>query len=472
MTGPVRTPPEAAGLKARLSARFALVARNEAGMMIFLFTAASVVLRLGSNMTLTRLLDPTAFGIIGVIMSVVVVLTMLTDLGYHSFVVRHARGDDPRFLDVIWSIRLVQAIGLMIVMILIAGPVAGLLNKPQIAMPMMATAPIFVLNALPSMAVVLAERRGQVRVVSMIEFGSLTIQIITNIAIAIVIQNYWSLLIGLYVGAIARIVISRALLEGRSKLSFDRATIAEFLNFSKIVAASSAITLLLEQSDKFLFARLFTLEQFGVYMVAVSLALAAMEFGRNYCGKVFFPLIARVYRETNGNREAILATSYQSRRRIYPLLFAAFGAAIGMAPVIIAILFDHRYQGASVFLALLLARVVMELDTYANAQILFASGRTQTMLLANLVRLSIFVIAVSLLFSTLGPVAIPAAMACAELVVMSYFVILLRTMGFVSLRRQAGYYALAIACCGLGAVISHLLLGLAERLHLMGAGAL
>ena len=85
------------------------LSRNEAGMMLFAFTAATLVLRLGGNIVLTRLLDPHAFGVVGVIVSLMMVLAMISDLGFFDFVIRHKKGGDPRFLDIIWTIRLGQA---------------------------------------------------------------------------------------------------------------------------------------------------------------------------------------------------------------------------------------------------------------------------------------------------------------------------------------------------------------------------
>ena len=132
---------------ARMRQFLARLARSEAGAMLFAFTAATLVLRLGGNVVLTRLLDPQAFGVVGVIVSVMIVLTMLTDLGFFDFVIRHARGGERRFLDVIWTIRLVQGALLSLVMLASAWPIAAFLGKPDLAWPIAVTAPLFLINA-------------------------------------------------------------------------------------------------------------------------------------------------------------------------------------------------------------------------------------------------------------------------------------------------------------------------------------
>ena len=79
-----------AGFRAILSR----LMRDEAGTAVFVFTAATLMLRLGGNIVLTRLLDPGAFGVVGIIVSIMVTLTMMSDLGFRDFVVHGCQPPD------------------------------------------------------------------------------------------------------------------------------------------------------------------------------------------------------------------------------------------------------------------------------------------------------------------------------------------------------------------------------------------
>ena len=64
---------------------------------------ASQLIRLGSNLILTRLLFPEAFGLMAVVNSVLAGFAMFSDLGLVPSVVQNRRGDDPRFLATAWT---------------------------------------------------------------------------------------------------------------------------------------------------------------------------------------------------------------------------------------------------------------------------------------------------------------------------------------------------------------------------------
>lgn len=426
--------------------------RSDGGSMLLVYTIATLVLRLASNMALTRLLEPAAFGILGVISSVMTVLAMLSDFGFASFIVRHEKGGDPEFLDVLWTIRLIQSVVQTVVMLASAAPIALLLGKPAMAMPLAACAPIFLLNAFCPMAMVLAQRQGQVRKACAIDLGALAAQIAVNLAIAIVIRDYRALIVGMYASSLARIALTYLILHRPSHLRFDRAAAREFFGFSRIIMVSSFLTLLLSQSDKVIFARLFSLADFGVYMLAANLALSTQPFGRNYVQRFFFPLVSRVWRESPDTLATII---YAARRRIYPLLFAGFGLGIGAAPIFFAIVFDHRYEHGWILLSVLLLRSALDLDSFAAAEILLATGRTTTNLYANLLRAVILAIVLLLSYRPLGPISLPLALVAAEAAATLYLNILLIRLKLFRGQPHAVYYIVLALTFGAGAAVSY-----------------
>lgn len=425
--------------------------RNEAGAMLFAFTAATLVLRLGGNIVLTRLLDPHAFGVVGVIISVMMVLAMVSDLGFFDFVVRHKKGGDRRVLDVIWTIRLGQSALQSAAMLASAWPIASFLGKPELAVPIAATAPLFLLNALCPMSLILAQREGKVRASCAIEFITLAIQIATNLALTFVMPDYRALIIGLYVGALARPLLTLIILKQGSRLRWDRTLAREFFGFSGWILPSTLLTLLITQSDKFLFARLFTVADFGVYMLPVNLALALQPFGRNYVERYFFPLVSRTWHDAP---DQLAALYYATRMRFYLLLFAGLGLGIGLAPALFRVMFDHRYEYGWIYLSVLLLRNAFDIDAFTNIQTVLATGHPSTMLRSNLIRLILFAVVVAALFQPLGPIALPLALTIAELGALLYTILLIRRAGLFDARAHGLLYAAMLGGALVGAGVS------------------
>src|SRR4051812_18273874 len=68
------------------------------------------VIRLGSNLLMTRLLAPEMFGIMAVANMVNMIFGMLADIGLRQHIVQSHRGDDPEFLDTAWTIQFARGV--------------------------------------------------------------------------------------------------------------------------------------------------------------------------------------------------------------------------------------------------------------------------------------------------------------------------------------------------------------------------
>ncbi len=74
--------------------------------------AANNVVRLASNLILTRILLPEAFGAAAIVTTIQVGLVLVTDISIHRSIVQSTSGEDPRFLRVSWVVQAVR--GLML----------------------------------------------------------------------------------------------------------------------------------------------------------------------------------------------------------------------------------------------------------------------------------------------------------------------------------------------------------------------
>ena len=78
----------------------------------------SQLLRLASNLLLTRFLLPEAFGLMAVITTL---LMLFSDIGSGTVIVQSRRGDDKTYLQTAWTLQVIRGIALWLVSILIAG---------------------------------------------------------------------------------------------------------------------------------------------------------------------------------------------------------------------------------------------------------------------------------------------------------------------------------------------------------------
>ena len=177
--------------------------------------AATNVLRIFSSMTLTRLLDSTAYGVVGVITSVAYMLTMLSDVGIYDFLVRHHEGDERNFLDQVWTIRLIRGVLLAVVMVLIAKPATIFLDKPELAPVVAVWGLNFILDGLSSLAFATAVRQQKLWRLSNLDLSANVVTLVVSIIFAAVTHSYWAMIAGMLAGGALKLFLSYLLFPNR-----------------------------------------------------------------------------------------------------------------------------------------------------------------------------------------------------------------------------------------------------------------
>jgi lipopolysaccharide exporter len=347
--------------------------------------AATNVLRIVSSMTLTRLLDSRAYGVVGIITSIAYMLAMISDVGVMPFVVRHAEGDDPHFRDAIWTVRLIRGFALTGVMIVLAHPAAHFLGKEELAPVIMVWSCSFLIDGLSAISFATGVRDRQLWRLSILDIATNVVTLIGSVVAAILLRSYWAMIIGMVMGQVTRAILSYGMFPGsRRRFRVDRAQARELWEFSRYIAMSSMLTLVILQADKVVLARIMPLAQYGFYAIATTLAIAPEAVANPYTQRVLYPIYARIARDA---RSELSATFYGARRRVALLYAAGVGAMIGGAPLMVAILYDPRYQPVALFIQLLAIRVFLRMPNMAAFECVVALGHTRWTLIANIIRI-------------------------------------------------------------------------------------
>jgi len=349
-----------------------------------LSTVITNLVRLISTVVLTRLLAPDVYGITGIIMSVFYAINMVTDIGLQAYVVRHSRSDEDSFLDAVYTIHAIRGVGLSLVAIASAWPLSLLLGKPEILAPLAVSSLVFILDGHVSLHQFRALRGGRVQRFAMISLITGVTQTLSAIALAFVFRNVWAIVGSLFVGKATRVWVSYSLFGGsRHKFRFDKVIAADLWRFSRVVGLSSALTLVITQLDKLALGRILTLPEFGVYIIASSLASAPVGFALTYASTIVYPAIASAWRNGSSLGDAY----YRCWGRFFYLYAFAAGGLIGGSGLLVAILYDDRYQAAGKYLAVLAISTAFAIVTGPMQDSQVASGRQRAAIEFNALRL-------------------------------------------------------------------------------------
>ena len=90
----------------------------------------SQLIRLAVNIVLARLLAPELFGIMVIVNSLRSGMELFSDFGIGQNIVVHKHGNDPEFYNTAWTVQAIRGVGLWLVALCAAAPIAKFYAAP------------------------------------------------------------------------------------------------------------------------------------------------------------------------------------------------------------------------------------------------------------------------------------------------------------------------------------------------------
>ncbi|WP_373355183.1 oligosaccharide flippase family protein [Pseudoroseicyclus sp. CXY001] len=302
---------------------------------------AGQAMRLASNLILTRLLFPEAFGIMGMVMVVLVGLQQFSDLGVGAAIMQSKRGDDAAFLDTAWTLHVLRGVGLWLVACALALPAAAYFNTPEVAryMPIMGLA-LVIDGFLPTRREQ-AGRHMRIGRLTAIEIGGQATGIALTVALAAATGSIWALVAAPIVASAVNLAFLTVFLPGRrNRPGLERAALGELISFGKWIFLSTIAGYLVLQGDRLVLGRSLPAETFGLYNIAAFLATFPLLLSLAVARRIMIPL----YRESPPAAGAENFARLARARAALSLVMA--GGALLLAAVaipLVGVLYDPRY---------------------------------------------------------------------------------------------------------------------------------
>ena len=312
---------------------------------------AGLIIRLGSNLLLTRLLAPEAFGLLGTALAFMTTLEWLSDMGVQPALIRHPKGDQHDYLSTGWWIALFRGLGLTIVAALCAGPAADFYRTPELALVMAVLALRPFIFALRSPGVPMLRRELNYRSIFVDEFAMTFGGTAVSISLAFVFPSVWAIVGGTIFGAVVGVVVSYFLCPmwpGRRSAEASK----EIVGFGRRILINTLLMALWLNLDRLLGLRLVSAAEMGLYTIAWNLAMVAEGLITRACD-VHFSMLSRL------DEDKQLASHRQIVDRVTKWVMPVFAIAACGAPFVIQVLYDARYQGAGILLSLLVCRLMV-----------------------------------------------------------------------------------------------------------------
>ncbi len=319
-------------------------------------------LRLLSNLVMTRLLAPDAFGLMALVLSIEILIGMLSDLGLDASIVRSKKGDDPVFLATARTMQLARSLLIAVAMLAVAAaltmtplaaafPGASVYADPRLPAFMALMALSVAITGFSAMRIALHNRTLNLVPVIRLELGTQVVAIIATIGGALVGLGAYSLALGAVISAAAKVIGSHLFLSGPpARFGFDRTHFKEIFGYGKWLLLASTLGWMALRGDQVIFGALFDKVAFGLYSIGVIWIFTGRNLIELVQRRVAYPALAELHRE----RPHDLTRVYRRMRLVYEGgCLALFAAVVAFADIAVEILYPDAYADVAHYIRLL-----------------------------------------------------------------------------------------------------------------------
>ncbi|MGB5865188.1 MAG: oligosaccharide flippase family protein [Sulfitobacter sp.] len=334
---------------------------------ILLGYGGSQALRLASNLILTRILFPEAFGLMALIGLVTVGLMLFSDVGIAPSIAQSKRGDDPDFLDTAWTIQAIRGAILFAVAAALAVPFAAFYDAPELVTYLPIAALSLLIAGFHPTRIETAHRHLLIGRLTMLDLASQVFGIVVMIALAWWLQSVVALVLGHVISELSKLVITSLFLPGATnRFRWEKAAVHELITFGKWIFLSTACWFFVSQGDRAVLGKFLSLESLGIYNIGFFLAGFGLQLGSAVTARVMIP----VYRDARHERAKIakLRAALTTGTLMILLGMALFG------PALVGLLYDPRYAQSGAIVTLLAVALVPQVIGISYDQVALAAG--------------------------------------------------------------------------------------------------
>jgi len=343
------------------------------------------VLRLGSNLILTRLLIPEAFGLMALVNVFMHGLQMFSDVGIGTSIIQHKRGEDPNFLNTAWALQIFRGALLGAIAFAASGPMAEFYGDRRISSILLILSVCALLQGFDSIGRYLATGRLHAHRIVGVTLGAAVIQIGVSIIIAVITGSVMSLAWGQLAGVASTVLLGHLFFDPHShRFSLSKEHAIDVLSFGGWLALNTVAGFLAISIDRFAIPRLVSMKEFGLYSVAAMFAMLPFIMSQRLASSIMFPALARVAKD---NRiERLRRALHRSRRGIMIGVSGLVCATMLSGPAFFALVYPPEYHEAWIPVLSLGPFVWLSSFKFSTDRVLLALREGRLLFTSNAVR--------------------------------------------------------------------------------------
>lgn len=311
------------------------------------------VVQLASNLILTHLLFPAAFGLMALANVILIGIHMFSDVGIKPAIVQSDDSDRREFLNTAWTIQIIRGFTVWFICCLLAWPASLIYHQPVLFGLICVLGSTSAIGGFASTGLALREKRLHLGMLTTVQVLSQIIALSITALLVWLIGSVWALAYGAVTSSIITTALGFIVVPSHAhRLHIDPASAAKLFRFGRWIFATTLVTYLGGNGLRVIQGGLIPIQTLGILAVAQTFAWMPGDVASQVQDLVGFPALSEARRHS---RERFCDTFIKIRIRVLSGAIAMFyGAALAAGPFIWT-LYDKRYHEAASYIALLCA---------------------------------------------------------------------------------------------------------------------
>ena len=365
-----------------------------------------IVASFARGVLLARMLGPTDYGLAVILITIGAGLDLLTDGGVDQYVVRSRFGYRRDILAAAQAWRLISSLIAACVVVALALPMAIVVNAPELAPAIAALALPTTLRGFVNLAIKVQQREHRFDKEAAVDVIRSAAEFATLLAAALLLRSHWAVVAGLTANALAQVVASIALSDGRPAISPGKRPRRLIARFSLPVTWNAAILFLATQADRLVIAHALEPAKLALYAAACAIGQAAATLLSRIISRLFLPIFGAA---TVG----LPAKRRQADRLTLAALAGSFTVAVGLAlavPPLVPLIYGPGFADVRLIVLVSAALQMVQIEQAWLTTLMVGAGATHRFPLITGVRAASLPLILPLLWRLQDMLLVPFAL--------------------------------------------------------------
>lgn len=261
-------------------------------------TVITTILQLLQLAILARFLEPSAFGLMALVMVVIGFSQAFLDMGISNAII-HKQQISKEQLSTLYWINVFAGLVLFFIIALIAPFVSNFYNEPELTSLIIIVGLTFIIQPFGQQFMILWQKEMRFGEIAKIDIANKFISLVVSVYFAYKGYGVYALVYGTLAGVIIQTVLFmfKGLKEYKPSFVFKVGEIKEFLSFGAYQMGEKSINYISANIDKILIGKFIGMEALGFYNLAWQLIIFPLAKINPVVNKVAFPIYAKVQNE-------------------------------------------------------------------------------------------------------------------------------------------------------------------------------